>query len=249
MGSEQPVSNCGSLAGHLAVVTGASSGVGKAIAIALAKQGARLALVGRNSVALTEVAAIVKQHSQASEFQIDLATGDIQPLVEYVERDGGQLHILVHSAGIIHPATMESSSLEDFDSQFATNVRAPFALTKSMLPFLLQAQGQVVFINSSAGLSAKRADIGAYAASKHALKALADSLREEVNSRGVRVLSMYLGRVATPMQEALLQQEGKTYAPEKLLQPEDIAAMVIHSLMLPTTAEVTDISIRPMKKL
>ena len=249
MGSEQPVSNCRSLAGQLAVVTGASSGVGKAIAIALAKQGARLAIVGRNQTALAEVAGIVRQHSQAAEFQIDLAAGDIRPLLGYVEREGGQLHILVHSAGIIYQARMESTPLEDLDSQFATNVRAPYALTKSMLPFLLKAQGQVVFINSSAGLSAKRADIGVYAASKHALKALADSLREEVNSRDVRVLSMYLGRAATPMQQALLQQEGKPYVPEKLLQPEDVAAMVIHSLMLPMTAEVTDISIRPMKGL
>lgn len=108
-------------------------------------------------------------------------------------------------------------------------------------------KGQIVFINSSAGLNA-RADVGQYAATKHALKAIADSLREEVNADGVRVLSMFLGRTATPMQDAVHKMEGKEYHPECLIQPEDVAAVVVNALSLPRTAEVTDIHIRPMNK-
>ena len=143
---------------------------------------------------------------------------------------------------------MERADIEDLDLQYATNIRAPYMLTKCLLPLLLTARGQIVFINSSVGLAAKRPDIGQYGATKHALKAIADSLREEVNARGIRVLTMYLGRTATPMQEALHAREGRTYRPEQLLQPEDVASMVVQALKLPATAEVTDMSIRPMIK-
>ncbi len=108
-------------------------------------------------------------------------------------------------------------------------------------------RGQIVFVNSSAGLVA-RANVGQYAASKHALKAVTDSLREEVNGRGLRVLSLYLGRTATPMQAAVHKMEKRNYRPERYLQPEDVAAMVLCALQLPRSAEVTDISMRPMLK-
>ena len=143
---------------------------------------------------------------------------------------------------------MERARIEDFDSQYATNVRAPYLLTQRLLPALMKARGQIVFINSSVGIAVRRAEVGQYAATKHALRAIADSLREEVNPKGIRVLTMYLGRTATPMQQALFQQERREYHPESLLQPEDVASVVVHTLMLPRTAEVTDISIRPMTK-
>jgi NADP-dependent 3-hydroxy acid dehydrogenase YdfG len=104
----------------------------------------------------------------------------------------------------------------------------------------------VVFINSSAG-PAPRAGIAAYAASKAALKALAESLRAEVNPGGVRVLSVFPGRTATAMQEEVHRLEGKAYEPERLLQPADVAAAVVNALCLPRTAEVTDINVRPMQ--
>jgi len=141
---------------------------------------------------------------------------------------------------------MEGARMADLDLQYATNVRVPYAVTQRLLPLLMASRGQVVFINSSVGLTAKRADVGQYAATKHALKAIADSLREEVNPKGIRVLTVYLGRTATPMQEAICRQEGRVYRPDTLLQPEDVASVVLQALMLPATAEVTDISIRPM---
>jgi NADP-dependent 3-hydroxy acid dehydrogenase YdfG len=112
---------------------------------------------------------------------------------------------------------------------------------------LIPRQGQIVFINSSAGLTAK-AGAGQYAATKFALKAIADSLRAEVNALGLRVLSVYPGRTASPMQAAIYKMEGKAYNPERLLQPEDVAACVINALSLPRTAEVTDIQVRPLVK-
>ena len=87
-----------------------------------------------------------------------------------------------------------------------------------------------------------------YAATKHALRALADALREEVNERGVRVLSVFLGRTASRMQQAVHQHEKRPYNPGRLLQPSDVASMVLAALRLPRTAEVTDLHIRPMLK-
>jgi NADP-dependent 3-hydroxy acid dehydrogenase YdfG len=112
---------------------------------------------------------------------------------------------------------------------------------------LKKQKGQIAFINSTQGLQAQ-ARVGQFAATQHALKALADSLRDEVNSDGVRVFSVYPGRTATPRMEAIFTREGRAYKPELLLQPEDIAEVVINALMMPLTAEMTNGTIRPRVK-
>ena len=237
------------LAGLLAVVTGASSGIGRAIALALARERVRLCLVGRDPVSLAETVAAAKGLSQVTSFQIDLTVEEnLKPLFRSLEGNANGLDILVHSAGVIHQDPMASARVEDFDLQYATNVRAPYLITQRLLPMLTTARGQIVFVNSSVALMAKRPEIGQYSATKHALKAIADSVREEVNPKGIRVLTVYLGRTATPMQESLYERERKDYHPESLMQPEDIATIVISALALPRTAEVTDISMRPMQK-
>lgn len=247
--TRESIYGTGQLTGRVAVVTGASSGVGRAIALALARQGAELCAVGRNSNALAETVAAARQFSPATTFPLDLTVEEnLEALLRHLEEKAGKVDILVHSAGVIHQDLMERARIEDLDLQYATNVRAPYLVSQRLLPFLARARGQIVFINSSVGLAVKRPEVGQYAATKHALKAIADSLREEVNPKGIRVLTLYLGRTATPMQQALFQQDGREYHPETLLQPEDVASVVVHALMLPSTAEVTDISIRPMAK-
>lgn len=243
----EPTYSAGQLTGRVAVVTGASSGVGRAIALSLAREGAELCALGRNSNALAKTVAAAQRFSPATAFPMDLTVEEnFQPVLRYLEERARKLDILVHSAGVIQQDVMERARIEDLDLQYATNVRAPYLLSQRLFPFLARARGQIVFINSSVGLAVKRPEIGQYAATKHALKAIADSLREEVNPKGIRVLTLYLGRTATPMQQALFQQEGREYHPETLLQPEDVASVVVHTLMLPRTAEVTEISIRPM---
>ena len=236
------------LTNKMAIVTGASSGIGKAIALNLAREGAVLCLVGRNLAALEDTRAIALQSSpQVTTFAADLSNDDdLRQLTQYVQ-SLGQVDVLVHSAGVFKMGKLADSEIANFDLQYQINVRAPYVLTQALLPMLLLSHGQIVFINSSAGLNA-RANVGQYAASKFALKAIADSLREEVNAAGVRVLSVFPGRTASPMQAAIYQMEGKTYHPDVLLQPEDVAMTVVKSLSLPPTAEVTDINIRPCKK-
>jgi NAD(P)-dependent dehydrogenase (short-subunit alcohol dehydrogenase family) len=233
----------------VALVTGATGGIGLAISLALARHGARLCLIGRDPNRLSEAVEEARKFSEAEGCRGDLINEDnLRQLVRYVEENIGRLDILVHSAGVVHHDRMECASIEDLDLEYATNVRAPYLLTQQLLPMLTVAQGQIVFVNSSVGLTAKRAEVGQYAATKHALRAIADSLREEVNPKGIRVLTVYLGRTATPMQEAVCKHEGKAYHPEKLVQPADVGNLVVQVLMLPMTAEVTDISIRPMQR-
>ena len=234
----------------MAVVTGASSGIGRAIASDLAAKGADLCLVGRNLHKLDDLSASLQTHSnRVQRYQVDMSLdGDIEQLRKCIEKDFGCLHILIHSAGVISLGPVESARISDFDRQYRINVRAPSLLTQALLPLLKIHKGQIVFINSSVGLISKKNN-SQYAATKHALKAFTDSLRDEVNQMGIRVLSVYPGRTATPMQEMIFGWEGKDYPQERLLQPQDVAAVVSHSLSLPRTAEVTDISIRPMEKV
>jgi NADP-dependent 3-hydroxy acid dehydrogenase YdfG len=245
-GDVQPTSHSRPLATQTALVTGASSGIGREIALALAREGANLCVVGRNAETLAETVAAAKQFSSARSFQLDLTDDNgVDSLLEHFGQGRG-LDILVHSAGIFHQDLMAQASVDDLDRQYAINVRAPYVLTQRLLPRLIANRGQVVFINSSVGLAVKRPEVGQYAATKHALRAMADSLREEVNQKGVRVLTVYLGRTATPMQCSIFQKERRVYRPETLLQPLDVASVVVNALSLPHTVEVTDISIRPL---
>ncbi len=234
---------------QVAVVTGASSGIGRAIAIGLATQGAKLCLLGRKLDQLLAIAKIAEETSpQVLCYQLDLTLDqDIQQIKARLEGDYGQVDLLIHSAGVITLGEVKTAPVEDFDWQYRTNVRAPYLLTQALLPELISSQGQIVFINSSAGLTAK-AGVGQYAATKHALKAIADSLRSEVNTLGVRVLSVFPGNTASPMQAALCEIARKAYNPERLIQPEDVAAVAINALSLPRTAEVTDVHVRPFLK-
>ena len=110
----------------------------------------------------------------------------------------------------------------------------------------MRTRGQVLFINSTVIRAANIAGRGGYAASKQGLKAIADSLRDEVNEYGIRVISVMPGTTATDGQEKLYKIAGKPYDPGTLLQPQDIAQAACDALALPRTGEITDIYIRPM---
>jgi len=234
---------------QIAVITGASSGIGKAIALGLAGEGASLCLLGRDLAALQPVYDAAKSKAaQCRCYQTDLEVdSEVQEVIANIKRDTESVHILVHSAGALWLDPLETADANRLDSHYKTNLRAPYVLTQGLLPALKSQQGQILFVNSSGGLVA-RANAGQYAASKHALKAVADSLREEVNPAGVRVLSLFLGRTASRMQAAVHATEQRQYHPELLMQPEDVAFMAIHALTLPRTAEVTEIHMRPMLK-
>lgn len=237
------------LKNHVAVVTGASSGIGRAIALALAGHGAEVCLAARRRTQLEEVARTAcASGGRAHVCCTDLTSeDDIAALAQNVEQTFGRTDVLVLCGGAIFHGPLERASLDELDLMYRANIRGYYALLQRLLPLLRKAHGQIVFINSSAGLRSP-ANAGQFSATQHAFRSLADSLRDEVNADGIRVLSIYPGRTATPRMEALFVKEGRPYRPELLMQPEDIAAMLVQAVTLPRTAEVTDISIRPMQK-
>jgi len=230
--------------GQRAVVTGAGSGIGRAIAVALARAGLHVCLVGRDAARLRLVAGEIETSTEIAVADVATASG----LAAVAQAARPALHVLVHSAGVYLRGKLEHLTAAEWQALNAVNLQAPILLTSACLPALRAASGQVVVINSSAGLQAAPG-VGAYAASKHALKAATDALRQEVNGEGIRVLSVFPGRTDTPMQAAVLAAEGRDAAPGTLMRPEDVAHMVLGALSVPRTAEVTDIVMRPMRPL
>jgi NADP-dependent 3-hydroxy acid dehydrogenase YdfG len=232
------------------VVTGATSGIGRSLTVSLASRGAMVWALGRNPDRLAALAA-----------EVDGLPGSVVPIVADLARDDdiyeatrcvlaetSRVDVLVHSAGTIVLGAFESVQRADFDTLYRVNLRAPFVLTQDLLPALRSARGQIVFVNSSAGLRASALN-ALYAATKHGLKAMADGLRDEVNPDGVRVISVYPGRTATAMQQFVHDQEGRDYRPELLLRAEDVVQVVLAALAVPRSGEVTDVSVRPMAML
>lgn len=235
--------------GRTALVTGASSGVGRAVARRLGAEGGRVCLTGRNGERLEATADDVRE-AGGSPFVYPadlLEEAEIRSLGERVGEEHGRLDVLVHSAGVIGLGALEDAPASELDWQYATNLRAPYVLTQAVLPLLREGDGDVVFVNSTSGLDAS-AEAGAYAATKHALRGLADSFRDEVNEDGMRVLSVFLGRTATPMQEEVHGYEDRPFRPDRLIQPADVAEMIVTAVTLPRTAEVTEFHIRPARK-
>jgi NADP-dependent 3-hydroxy acid dehydrogenase YdfG len=234
-------------ADRFAIVTGAGGGIGRALTWALANEGATVWAVGRTDATLGETAAGCGKHCRA--YPTDLTEdANVDRLACDAEREFGRLDILVHSAGTIQHGAIADSPTETLDLQFRSNVRLPYRVTHTLLPLLRKRPGQIVFVISSVVSGVPRPLVSQFAASQHAIRALADTLRQEVNPDGIRVLSVYPGRTATSRQALLYEQKGEIYIPEVLLQPQDIATMIVAALALPNTAEVTDISIRPMVK-
>jgi NADP-dependent 3-hydroxy acid dehydrogenase YdfG len=238
-------------AGQVAVVTGAAGGIGSAISLRLASAGATVCLVGRKPDALEAVAREAERvGGRCLLCPTDLmVSSDVATLRACLEHDPARVDVLIHCAGEHSLGGFTEAGVADLDRLYQINVRGAYAVTSALLPMLKAGRGQIVFLNSSMGLRVRAGGVAHYAASKHALRALADALREEINPDGVRVLSVFLGRTASPMQAATHHAEGRSYRPETLIQPTDVASLVSHVLALPRTAEVTDIHMRPFKKV
>jgi len=224
------------------VITGAGSGIGNLVAGRLASRGDRLVLVVRDSARADDltrafpgsvpvVADLTQPESLAA------AVADAVGIPDGVDS-------LIHAAGIVELGRVGDLPVSAWTSQLAVNLAAPAELTRVLLPRLRVARGQVLFVNSGAGLTA-HPDWAAYAASKHGLKALADALRGEEGANGVRVTTVYPGRTATLMQAKVHEQEGAAYDPDRWIDPASVATAVLTALDLPRDAMISDLTVRP----
>ncbi|MDI5962787.1 SDR family oxidoreductase [Streptomyces sp. SL13] len=223
------------------LITGAGSGIGAAVARRLSERGDDLWLLARNAGRAKELAA---RFPGAATVVGDLAEPGRLSWAFGQQRMPQELDGLLHSAGVVDLGQVGELTPKVWLRTLAANLVAPAEVTRLLLPQLRLAQGHVLFVNSGAGLAA-HAEWSAYAASKHGLKALADSLREEERGNGVRVTTVHPGRTATPMQEKVHHQEGKEYDAARWIDPESVATALLTALDLPRDAEISDLTIRP----
>lgn len=222
------------------VLTGAGSGIGLALAHRLADRGDDLVLVARSEARAAELAATFPQ---AQLLVADLADpGTLNGLGRQV--DGG-VDTLLHVAGVVELGRVDRLRLAEWEEQVTVNLTAPAVLSRELLPHLRASRGTVVFVNSSAGLSASP-EWSAYAASKFGLRAFADALRAEEVEHGVRVSTVYPSRTATPMQEKVHEQEGRTYDASRWISAETVVDTIVHVIDLPADATIPDVTVRPV---
>ncbi|MFJ1736439.1 SDR family oxidoreductase [Streptomyces sp. NPDC088254] len=223
------------------VITGAGSGIGAAVARRLHERGDQLVLHARDAGRAKELAA---RFPGARTLVGDLADPDRLSWAFSHQTLPERVDSLLHIAGVVDLGPVGELTPKTWRHQLNVNLIAPAELTRHFLPQLRTARGHVVFVNSGAGLNA-HADWSAYAASKHGLKALADSLRHEEHAGGVRVTSVYPGRTASPMQAKVHRQEGKEYDPDRWIDPESVATAILTAIDLPRDAEINDLTVRP----
>jgi NADP-dependent 3-hydroxy acid dehydrogenase YdfG len=217
-----------------AFITGPAGGLGTAIAEALAPSHTLL-LGGRPSDRLDALA----ERLGATTWPLDLEDTDAIPaVVEPID----ELDVLIHNAGAAFPGRVAESTVDEWRVTLEVNVVGTVALTLALLPALRTASGQVLFINSGAGIKASPG-LASYSASKFALRGFADSLRNDEPQ--LRVTSIHPGRIATVMQEGLVAYEGGEYKPERFLSPQTVANIVAATVNAPPEAHIHEVIVRP----
>jgi short-subunit dehydrogenase len=227
------------MATHL--ITGAGSGIGEALADRLAARDDELWLLVRDAGRATQLR---DRFPGAQTLVGDLADPARLSWAFSHQSVPPQLDSLIHVAGIVELGPVAATPVATWQQQLNVNAVAPAELTRLMLPALRAARGHVVFVNSGAGLRVSP-EWGSYAASKFAVRAIADALREEERASGVRVTTVYPGRTATPMQEKVHQQEGAAYDATRWIEPASVATTIVAALDLPRDAELTELTVRP----
>lgn len=219
--------------GKTALVTGGSRGIGRATALALGKAGARVLVhYGRNAAQATAVVEEIKaQGGQAEAVESDLSASDGAHKLASKVRGivGERLDILVANAGVSKAATIEETTVEDFDALIAVNVRAPYFLVQQLLPIL--KEGSSVIFTSSLAAHAAVGNLSAYAATKGAIDTLVKHLALILGPKGVRVNAVAPGVVETDMSNFAKTEAGREFtlgmqALKRVAQPDDIAGAI-----------------------
>ncbi len=243
----------GVLTGKTALVTGASSGIGRSTALALADAGASVALVARRAERLKDLAAQIEADGgQALARAADVTDEqDATRAVEDAVGHFGGLDILVNAAGMTQTGKVENGDLSDWRYVFELNFWAGLYTARAAIPALkANGGGDIVNISSTAGRRAVGATFGPYAASKFALTAFNESLRAEVTLAGIRVSIIEPGATATEIHEHIKDEKVREFTRNHVekdgaMQADDVAAAVVFVVSLPPRVNVSQLVIRP----
>lgn len=229
---------------QLAVVTGATEGIGRALASALGRAGARVALCARTEPRVrATVEELEREGVDAVGMRCDVSVpADVDAFAAFVRRERGDPAVVVNNAGIGIMKNLADLTVEEWDRTMGVNVRSLFLVTRAFLPGLLRAgNGAVVNIASLAGKNGIEGGT-AYCASKHAVLGFSKALIPEVRRQGVRVIAVCPGSVATPFMD---KQDRMRPNRERVLRAEDVAQAVVAALVLPDRAMLSELDLRP----
>ena len=238
------------LAGKASIVTGASSGIGAATARLLAKEGCNVVLAARREDRLNALAAELGEGALVAPTDVSDPAACAALVARTLERFGS-LDILINNAGLGLYGSIAEGDPEDWRKMFDVNVLGVLYTTRAAVrQMLLQGAGDVLFISSLAGRRVPRADGTVYAATKHAVNAIAEGLRMDVHEKGIRVLNIEPGLVRTEFPESSHPSAQKYYAEKEYtpLEAEDVARAVVYALDRPPRVSVNEILIRPTEQ-
>ena len=227
-----------------ALITGATQGIGRATAFAFGRAGYKVGICSRAEANVRKTlddlrlegieaagAAGDVGHAEQSEWIAESLIGQL-----------GEIDVLVNNAGVLIAKPFEELSLDDWDTMMSTNVRSLYLMTRAVLPAMRRRRdGSIVNVASLAGRNGFAGGT-AYAASKHAVLGFSRSLMLETRKDNIRVIAICPGSVATSMlqEQAMLKSD-----PQRILQPDDVAATIVHAVGLPVRAMVSELDIRP----
>lgn len=230
------------IAGKKALVTGGSRGLGKATAIALAKEGVHVAITGRNEEQLKLTVKELQDLGVAATYAVfDVSNlANVQHEIEKLNTSFGTFDIVINNAGIASFGSLLDMDPETWTNIINTNVLGSYYVTKALLPQLVEKnEGDIIFVSSTAGLNGA-ATTSAYSASKFAVIGMADSLMREVRKHNIRVCTLMPSTIASDMSKDLGLTDGD---PDSVLQPEDFAELIIANLKLPRRAMLKSASL------
>lgn len=238
----------------VAIITGASSGLGRATAARLARDGIRVALLARSSTDLAEVQQEVKQAGGTSSVHtVDLADADalVAAVHEVVETWGG-VDVLVNNAGTDVPGPVEELAVEDWDRVVDVNLRAPFLLSKLVFPHMRTAGGGTIVTISSVAGRRGWANAAAYCASKFALTGFTQALAAEGRPHGIRACVVYPGAMATHWGTFDPQERGaRTGRPQpedEALAPDQVAELIAWITSAPPGLVLNEVTVTPLQE-
>ncbi len=230
------------LASQVAIVTGASRGIGRAVSVALAQEAATVVLAARSIRKLQETADKVTEAGGKAQIVVTELTKEesIKNLVKTTNENFGRLDILVNNAGITHSAKLERTTTEDWERCMQVNARAPFILCREALGLLRKSQaGYIINIASVVGVKGYPLQ-SAYTSSKHALRGMTISLAEELKGSNIRVHLLCPGGVDTE----LVQKVRPDIKKDELMRPEEIAELVLYLVTHKGNAVIDELHIR-----
>lgn len=230
------------LKGKNALITGGGRGLGKATALAFAKEGINVAITGRNESLLKEtVSELSELGIQATYAVFDVADFDaVNTAIAKLNADFGTFDILVNNAGVAAFGSVLDMDPKTWKDIIETNLLGTYYLTKAVLPQLIEKnEGDIINVSSTAGLNGA-ATTSAYSASKFGVIGFSDSLMREVRKNNIRVCTLMPSTIASDMSKELKLTDGN---PETVLQPEDFAELIVANLKLPRRAMLKSASL------